>query len=587
MKKGIIIRHCVLAGISSEEARKVVDLYENNKVYIIDNIEVKPLTTTRDEIHHIDWEEASTKQKAQYETAIKPILEKNSDITIYYFGFAPITLAIHLGYLMQNYTHYKIAFKRHIGEKEWYFERNNEKAFKFKENVFEDKPKRVSKGEGDAILKISTSFQIHSLQTDEICSTPLIEYDLSLEDIDVDIFSSQADIFKFEEILMASLDNIKQYYPNTNNIYLFAAIPVGLAFFIGTKINPTIYAPIHFFQYYDKQYYHTIVLQEATRGINKLSEEQKASAESIRKDLSAHLALAINEFIKAEKIRDSASWLAAIGELSGANTSSVWHQLPQIYKSILNEDTKIKMGSTNTSDSFEYSFKKGEWNLNDDLLLSLDSRKGINIQRAFRLFIFHESLHFSSEGHNFLGEMANGIGAFPKVVEEADYQADVWAMLYEYVYTKTYLLEEIGDDCRKFFCTVVEHAIETMWAFNDEGKELEEIQIRRMNRFLIWYWQLVRLERLPKESTIQNIADILMTKPIIEFAGLRIKSSSTRVIYDLKDRHAHNLAFSVFTEKNKVKRFATNDIQNFVLGFRERDSAKIKKALETFYTNLA
>jgi hypothetical protein len=586
MKKGIIIRHSILSGINKEDVQKIVDKYENDNVYIIDNIEIQPLTTTRDEIHKINWVEAIEKQRKQYEENIKPILEKDASITVYYFGFAPTTLAMHLGYLMQNYTTYKIAFKMHTGNKEWYFEKSAENIFEFNDDIFQDTSKRISRGEGDAILKISTSFQINTPEVDNICSTPLIEYDLLLKNIDVDIFSAQKDIFEFEKTLMNSLDNIKQYYPKTNNIYFFAAIPVGIAFFIGTKINPTIYAPIHLFQYYDKKYYPTVILQKATTIINELSEANKLEADEIRAKLAQHLVEDIHKFVKSENKNDKKSWLDAIGNLSDENISQNWHCLPQIYESILNEETQIKMGSTNTSDSFEYSFKNSEWHLNDELLLALAKRKDINLTRAFRLFIFHESLHFSTMGHSFLGKLADGIGAFPKVVEEVDYQADVWAMLYEYVYTKNYLPNELGTDYRKFFCTIIEHAIETMWSFNDEGKELKEIQIRRMNRFLIWYWQLVYIEKLSKNTTIQKIADILMNKPVLEFAGLKIKSNGTRISYDLTDSPSRHWEFAIFTTKNKIRRLQTNDIDNFVAGFRERNSSKIKKALETLYSNL-
>ena len=58
--------------------------------------------------------------------------------------------------------------------------------------------------------------------------------------------------------------------------------------------------------------------------------------------------------------------------------------------------------------------------------------------QAGRLFLFHEALHYSSEGHRLTSEVANGIGQFPKVIEEADYQAKVWALPSEYKYCSLY-----------------------------------------------------------------------------------------------------------------------------------------------------
>ena len=48
-----------------------------------------------------------------------------------------------------------------------------------------------------------------------------------------------------------------------------------------------------------------------------------------------------------------------------------------------------------------------------------------------------------------------------------------------------------------------------MWSFVDLGSELTEIQIRSMNRFLNWYWQWVRIERLSGNGTLKEIIEIL------------------------------------------------------------------------------
>ena len=53
-----------------------------------------------------------------------------------------------------------------------------------------------------------------------------------------------------------------------------------------------------------------------------------------------------------------------------------------------------------------------------------------DIRKALRLFFFHEVLH--SELHEMGDGKHENIGSFPKVLEIADYQADVYAILNEY-----------------------------------------------------------------------------------------------------------------------------------------------------------
>jgi len=52
-----------------------------------------------------------------------------------------------------------------------------------------------------------------------------------------------------------------------------------------------------------------------------------------------------------------------------------------------------------------------------------------DVDRAIRVVLIHEGLHYYQ--HNLSQVTVEGIGRFPKIVEDADYQADIYAILYE------------------------------------------------------------------------------------------------------------------------------------------------------------
>jgi hypothetical protein len=123
---------------------------------------------------------------------------------------------------------------------------------------------------------------------------------------------------------------------------------------------------------------------------------------------------------------------------------------------------------------------------------------------------------------------------------------------------------------------------ETMWSFDDQGEIIKEIQIRRMNRYLIWYWQSVRIKY---SNTLSKILDILSEKPIMEFSGLRLKASNQRVFYNLDDMVKELCEIGIYAN-GRVKRITPANYTDLIEGFRERNGNKIKDTLEMFYENV-
>src|SRR5262249_6227831 len=149
-------------------------------------------------------------------------------------------------------------------------------------------------------------------------------------------------------------------------------------------------------------------------------------------------------------------------------------------------------------DGFRFDRTSRSWQLGDDLLAVLAGAFSVDGERlrAARMLLLHEGIH---ERHRLTPATNVQIGLFPKIVEEVDYQADVWALLHEYRLAKS----SAGQlDARRFFLDQIRILTRTLWAFDAGAGPLYEIQVRRLNRYLIWYWQFLRIER------VRELADI-------------------------------------------------------------------------------
>ena len=205
-----------------------------------------------------------------------------------------------------------------------------------------------------------------------------------------------------------------------------------------------------------------------------------------------------------------------------------WKSFPTL------SDTNLLGDSIDIDDTESSNFyKDGKWRISDYFLGAVLRRFGNDpsgILRAFRMFIFHEALHFAFQ--NLTENTAEGIGRYPKVLERADYEADVWAMFQEYTFSDHYNLLN-GLSPKEFFADLHIKAANTMWAFDIVESDPDEMQVRRIVRYLSLYFNLARILD-PKVTTLVDIANELGNAPVIDLKGLNLKTDSdSRVIASL------------------------------------------------------
>jgi hypothetical protein len=80
----------------------------------------------------------------------------------------------------------------------------------------------------------------------------LAEVDVTLTNPELDALETRGALAEVVNAFNHALSRLKHLFPHLTTIHLFAAVPVGLAFRLGTRINPTIHREVVTYQYWAK-----------------------------------------------------------------------------------------------------------------------------------------------------------------------------------------------------------------------------------------------------------------------------------------------------------------------------------------------
>ncbi|MES2930373.1 MAG: hypothetical protein V4665_01135 [Patescibacteria group bacterium] len=212
--------------------------------------------------------------------------------------------------------------------------------------------------------------------------------------------------------------------------------------------------------------------------------------------------------------------------------------------------------------------------------------------QACRLYVLHEALH---KFHNLDRRTVQGIGNFPKVVEEADYQADAFAIITDIVF---YASESLNKDSRKlidYSISSIHTALETTFSFNPLQGNLKLIQIRRVNRYLIWFYQLELLNKLYNRTfdfaqCLTEVLKILSEKPNIEISGpaIALNKDRDRIFYDLtkEDYHLQEIAYIKNNVIHRINLTGKNIYKLLIDGLKNSDFKLISEFMNhIFYSD--
>jgi SMODS-associated and fused to various effectors sensor domain len=429
------------------------------------------------ELYHLPFENIALMQQRKFVEILKPLLEKYPAAHIAYFGLTPISLGFHFGYLVGN-THSYTIYQWHHQKNTWFYQIDPPSVdykFNIKPPVL---PAEKQKGKGDVIIRISTSFNIDPQTTYQAVSNPANEFDIELTATHVDSLYNQSNI----QSVVTEFQNVLNAYANLltdrDKIHLFISSSSGLPFALGTRINTNIYPYIQTYQFDKKQtppHREAILVTKEISDRIILNAEDHEIANKVRREWEGQLQDKIKPFIKTVTGMKPENWLQTVCEnledykITKKHLCPPWDKVIDINATSLKDDA-IDFSLTNIEGGFEYTEKTGLWILDDGFLAGLKKRldkdANTDLMQAGRLFFFHEALHYSKSGHRLVREIATGIGQFPKVIEEADYQADAWALLNEYRYCCLHEPQKLKNGLKQFFCNSIDTAVETMWALS-------------------------------------------------------------------------------------------------------------------------
>lgn len=548
------------------------------------------------ELYDLPFENIALTQQRKFVKQLKPILEQYPTAHIAYFGLIPIPVGFHLGYLMGN-THPYTIYQWHHQKSAWFYQ-TPPPTEDYKFNIAPlALPLERQKGKGNIVIRIATSFNIDPQATYQVVSNPANEFDIELTAPHVDSLFNQENITAVVEEFQNVLNAYSNKLSDREQIHLFISSSSGLPFALGTRINTNIYPYVQTYQYDKKQmppHKEAILVTKEISDRVILTEDDRTIADKIRKNWNTQLQDKIKPFIKTITGMKPDNWLQSICESQDdyktvlKHLCSPWDKVIDINATSLKDDS-IDLTMTNIDGGFEYIEKTSSWLLDDGFLSGLKKRldkdPNTDLMQAGRLFFFHEALHYSKSGHRLTQEIATGIGQFPKVIEEADYQADAWALLNEYRYCCMHEPQKLKNGLKEFFCNTIDTAVETMWSFVDTGIDLHTIQIRSMNRFLNWYWQWICIEDITGKGTLEEIVGILFNKPVLEFAGAPMELRAHRTYFKLNIKSQTALQLAAFIN-NRVHRFAPTAINDIVDGFKYLKGQKIKDGLKSFQVTI-
>lgn len=497
---------------------------------------------------------------------------------VLYFGMAPIPISLELGRRLGP-TRRLVAHQQHHVTKCWRWTATGPTVNARLEGV----PGAVSPARGDAVIRVSCSHPVVADDIRHVVPYPIAELALEVEGLHEDVLQSDDDVTLVASKFGEALDAIARYFPNCETIHLFAAIPPALAVRMGAEINPTIHAkPIQTYQYANARsprYSRAIVLGQRARPPLTSAERQLADSarETLRRSLAAVRVLAEVEL-------DPETWIEDLVGPAGANLSLALRRLGPLGRNRTIAEAEIA-DEREANGEFRWDPEARRWVLDDRLLAALGARLGgAEIEAAGRLFFLHEAVHVAKQG--ITSANADRIGRLPRVLEEVDYLADVWALVNDF--GRAVRAGEVdAGSAAAFFREQLRVMTATFWTFDAADLPLSTIPVRRLNRYLIWYWIRIALECA---DDLDSVVRLLGTKPILELSGPRVRVIDGRVVFDLDPAYFDGVELGLLHDGYRMVRVGTRagaEVHTLLHAVRTGDETKFLTVLRGVFDSVA
>jgi hypothetical protein len=557
----ILIRHSGLRTVTEPEVLSTLSPAESALPREIYSVDTQPFA------HDVDAGDWSASERYLRESArlIRDLADRSERSTeLRYFGLAEIPHVIALGAFIGDERHVAaIDFDRQRDRWEW---PEPDRTLTLQTSALP--AERVTQP-GIAVIRVSISAAISDDDvTAAIGSSRLA--DVIIDPVgervpQVQLVRSAADVEHVRETIRSVLSAIATNRPAVEAIHLFVAAPVSACFVIGQELHLRSSVPVFTYRFRkiegQPSYTEAIRLTAAdlTQAPAPLTPEEHSTADGARTVWQEALTNVLDfaAVREREPVDPPDIWYGAL-RIPALIAARVFPALPPIWEVA---DRRDSVDPEPFEGEYGLDKDNHRWRLSDRLLVGLHAAANGDreeLRRLIQLFLFHEYGH----DHNGLTTYTSAsVGAFPNCLEHLDYAADLYAIFHQLAWAETFDRSQVRDDDarRAYIARLIDLALRSFWAF-DQPLPIHEWQVRRLRRYLNWYWRLVQVRRAP---SLAVAIWTLARPPALEFSGIAQRVSGRRVMVVLSRRLAgEHLELGVVLENEKFLRIGDSPVTN-------------------------
>lgn len=531
---------------------------------------------------------------------LRTMLQNTPDARVIYAGLAEVPHVVALGaYLGDEWTVETYNHHRETGSWEWPTE---EQTLSIETTGL---PRERIGAAGPAVLRVEISATVDDAhirefvpESEEVAHVRLRPND-TIPTI-ADLVRSPADVREVRRAVREAVSSLVEQRPNLTVIHLFIAAPVSACFVTGQELRIRNNPPVQTYRFRRSP-----DGAGATRPALRLIATGPEPADMPLNTAEQARALVLRAEVWGPALRDVEGYAGgkrreAARRQAGTASNVRWYEqivldgewrrvrpfptLPPIHDMI--DDGSVVDPVSMDNAFFGYERDRKRWRVNDRFLVNLDRafNGDLNASRTLvRLFMFHEALHVA---HGITKAKVEEIGKFANGLEHVDYTADLYAVLHE-------LDRAVDEDpsltdferLKSHAADLIDLVIRSFWAFDDEPP-IERMEIRRLRRYMNWYWQQIRVRM--SRSPLQ-LAAVLARKPIVEIAGLEPQVESRRYYGSLhRFDKLVGLELGIVLDNEEVWRIAsqvTVPLTELMDAFSRHAHTEIQQAFRSIFEN--
>jgi hypothetical protein len=580
----ILIRHSGLRVVTEQEVLATLTTEEAALPREIVHVDT---TSFADDVAAGDWARSALYLRERAAEILRLADADPRTPELRYFGLAEIPHVIALGAFISDERFVRVFdFDRTRDSWSWPGDVNDATLAVGSEGV----PAERLTQPGVAIVRIAVSAAISDMDIEIAAGRDsLADVTISATSTiqQVGVVRSPADVEAIRRAAREAFAAVNNARPGVETVDLFVAASVAVCFVVGQELHLRNAVPVQTFRFRKSEtepaYTAAIRLSsaEAVVPTPELSDAERATAAHVRTIWSDALR-AVHTFadLRKDEAPEDVRWYQTLG-LPELSAMQPFPGLPPVWQVIDSRDTVDA-----TPFDREYGLDKDahRWRLGDRLLVGLQTAAGddATLKRLIQLFLFHEYLH---EHHSLTKYTATDVGSYPNCLEHVDYTADLYALLHQLGWARIYDRERVAtaEQQRVYLVEQVDLILRSFWAF-DGPFPMREWQVRRLRRYLNWYWRLTQIKRAPDLDTALRV---LGRAPAIELAGVRQRVRERRHFADLtKPAPGDQLTLALVLEDERLLRVANSVVTNLdelLRAFRDGDHASIVQFFNSVY----